>query len=108
MSVFIDSCGYNNQFDIAIQFWEKMKENYLELMSTNVYTSMIEACGRCGQLLKGKEILNEFQNSNFLLLSSQEEKGKLYQTFETQILAREVNDAKDENDTEGEESRPSE
>lgn len=50
---------------------------------------MIEACGRCNDLAKGKEVLELFEASPLFLSSTVEEKTKLYQTYETQIVAKE-------------------
>lgn len=50
---------------------------------------MIEACGRCNYLEKGKEVLELFEASPLFLNSTVEEKTKLYQTYETQIVAKE-------------------
>jgi len=111
MSVFLDSCGYNDKLEIAIGFWEKIRRNYKPIMTANVYTSMIEACGRCGALEMGKEVLQQFETDGLFESSTGEEKLKLYQTYETQIVAREerINDnPADENDTSEEETKPSE
>jgi pentatricopeptide repeat domain-containing protein 1 len=97
MSVFIDSCGYNNRLDVAIEFWKKISRAHTNLITANVYTSMIEACGRCNDLLKGKEILELFEASDLFLSSTVEEKTKLYQTYETQIVAKENNVAQPAN-----------
>lgn len=50
---------------------------------------MIEACGRCNHLEKGKEVLELFEASPLFHNSTVEEKTKLYQTYETQIVAKE-------------------
>jgi hypothetical protein len=90
LSVFIDSCGYNNQFLTARAFWDRARSEYRPLMTTNVYTSMIEACGRCGELGFGRAVLAQFEEAAPFLEQTPADEEKLYQTFETQILAREL------------------
>lgn len=85
ISVFIDSCGFNNQLQVAIDFWDRITMNYYHLFNANTYTSMIEACGRCGEYEKGTEILERFENSPFYQSSTQDELNKLYTTYATQI-----------------------
>lgn len=90
LSVFIDSCGYNDQFEAARLFWIKIRAHYRDLMTTNVYTSMIEACGRCGALAYGCHILAQYEEAAPELEQTVSDRGKLYQTFETQIIARQT------------------
>jgi hypothetical protein len=89
LSVFIDSCGYNDQFQTARAFWERARTEYRPLMTTNVYTSMIEACGRCGELGFGRAVLAQFEEAAPFLEQTEADAEKLYQTFQTQIVARE-------------------
>src|SRR5690348_1639818 len=42
VSVFLDSCGFNNQISVAIEFWKKISSNYPNILSVNTFTSMIE------------------------------------------------------------------
>lgn len=85
LSVFLDSCGFNNQLEIAIEFWNRVILTHYHLFSANTYTSMIEACGRCGDHIKGSEILEDFENSPLCLTSTQTEIDKIYTTYQTQI-----------------------
>lgn len=88
VSVFLDSCGFNDQIQVAIKFWSKVLSKYPHILCPNAYTSMIEACGRCGDFETAAVVLKQFENSPLYLISSQEELKKLYQTYKTQITSK--------------------
>lgn len=85
LSVFIDACGFNNQLSTLIDFWNRNVEMNYHLFNANTYTSMIEACCRCGDYQNATRILKDFESSHHCQTSTQQELYKLYTTYMTQM-----------------------